>query len=793
MANYIPSILVPGSKIFIVGEAPGSEEDKLGEPFKGRAGKLLDQLLDQAGINRRECSIANVAREKPPGNKASFLFEDKKRTIFKPFVKVWIEELKNEIVKINPNLIIAMGATACYALAGEKGMMDCRGYVSKCVLVPSKKVLVTWHPQKVGYEWKLGFETVMDLRKAKRESEYPDITPDRRSLNAHPSTMEWLDYLQYILRDHKGPIALDIETTGTAGAHIDILGIADSALHAVSYPVIQNGNPRLSVSKEEHMWQLFARIVRNKSVIMHNGLYDAAVLWHHNHILCKGYDKDTMIATHACWPETRRSLSFLASICLHVPKWKHTSQSAPTMYNAADAANTYGVWDFLNHEMEISNVRHTHDFEMKQVWPAMMLQLNGLEVDKDKKKVILNGIEQRLHELSEYIKNQVGEVNLNSPTQLSKLLYFDMKLPMQYKRRKSIQDERKMTADGEALLKLYRDTKNELLKKIIDWKKAYKLKSFVDVETSPEGKVHTSYNITGATMARKKKGLIVDDEGAYKSFARWSSSASIILPYGSGNLQNIPYKARKIYRAPKGHYLLQADYAQAEAVVVAHCIGDELLKKLFRDSFGLSRTEKKNKYDVHRITAAQNFSVPVEDVTDEMRTVGKRLRHATNYSAGPGVLAKDIGCTMKEAKILLEQFHNICPQLRIWHKEIQNHLYNTRTLCNLLGRTHRFLGQWGDDLFRSAYSYIPQSTVGDLLNIALVRIYNTLSDITTVALQLHDAVYVFVKKEDVDKAIVGMRELMIMPLKINEHSEEFFIDVDFSCGEYWGELEELEI
>ena len=76
MSNYVKSILRPNSNIFLVGEVPDAEADRIGKPFpsNSKAGRLLDQLLEQAGINRAEVSLANVAREKPPGNKVSFFF-----------------------------------------------------------------------------------------------------------------------------------------------------------------------------------------------------------------------------------------------------------------------------------------------------------------------------------------------------------------------------------------------------------------------------------------------------------------------------------------------------------------------------------------------------------------------------------------------------------------------------------------------------------------------------------------------------------------------------------------------
>jgi DNA polymerase-1 len=369
------------------------------------------------------------------------------------------------------------------------------------------------------------------------------------------------------------------------------------------------------------------------------------------------------------------------------------------------------------------------------------------------------------------------------------LLYVDMSLPVQYKRRKSVTEERKITTNEEALVKLSRVSNNPVLELIMKAKKITKLLTFVDVCTSPSNRVHTCYNVTGATMLRETKGLTVDDEGEYKSFGRWSSSSSIILPYGSGNLQNVPKEARKMYVPPPGHVFVQADYKQAEAVVVSYLIGDTRLKKLFQDSFGLSDEECKARHlDVHKITAAMMFGTPVETVTADMRRVGKTIRHAVNYSAGPGVLATKLNCSTKEAKKLLDRFHNSCPQLQIWQAQIQNELRRTRTLTNLLGRKHRFIDRWGDGLFRSAYSFVPQSTVGDLLNAALVKLYHLYGEKLNIALQLHDAIYVTVEESNVDYAKAALLECMLIPLTCNR--ESFKIDVDFKVGKTWGDLEE---
>ena len=789
---YVKTVGPVGAKIFLVGEAPGEEEDKYGKPFIGTAGQKLDRLLAEAGISRHECLIGNVARERPPGNKIDFFYEDKRRKVPKPILQGWINELRDEIKMFNPNIIVALGDTAMKALCDLSSITQNRGYIADCSLVPGKKVLPTYHPQKTNYEWKLGFDVVMDLRKAIANSSTPDFPKDTRKLHAGCSYNEFMSYLDWLLKEHSDPIALDIETADP-GCHIDIIGIAANPKLAASFQVLNGKYPAVVPDKEAALCRKLGDVLSEKECIMQNGVFDMSVLWLHTHVMVERFIFDTLIAGHVCWPERPRSLAYLGSLCLNVPAWKHTSEDMPLLYNASDAANTYGIYEYMEREIDKQGVRDTFNFEMQQVYPAAMLQLQGIEVNIEVRDKLREAATSRLEQIDKELEQAVGKkVNFNSPKQLQSLLYIDMGLPVQYKRRKSASETRKATADATALQALDRKVSNPVLGQILEYKKLHKLISnFLDINLSPDNRVHTSYNITGATMLRKKKGLIIDDEEAYKSFGRWSSSASIILPYGSGNLQNIPKAARKIYTAPPGYLYLQADYMQAEAVVVAYCIGDEPAKLLFKESFGLSREERTNRHlDIHKLTAALMFGKQVQDITDEERFIGKRLRHATNYSAGPQVLANNIGCSTKDAKELFRKYHLACPMLRLWHARVQDQLRKTRMLENLHGRKHRFLDRWGDELFRSAYSFVPQSTVGDLLNKALVKIYNEYGEHLHIALQLHDAIYNLIKESELEARIKEIRDIMLIPMH-SPFGEEFTIDVDFSAGPSWGEMEEL--
>jgi uracil-DNA glycosylase family 4 len=119
----------------LVGEAPGSEEDRLGEPFVGQAGKLLDNMLAAISLSRgRNVYIANVLKCRPPGNRNPEPDE----------VAKCLPHLRRQIGLIQPKLILAMGRFASQALLGtDATIASLRGRVHQYAGVP---LIVTYHP-----------------------------------------------------------------------------------------------------------------------------------------------------------------------------------------------------------------------------------------------------------------------------------------------------------------------------------------------------------------------------------------------------------------------------------------------------------------------------------------------------------------------------------------------------------------------------------------------------------------------------------------------------------------------
>lgn len=129
----------PQAEVMIIGEAPGADEDRIGEPFVGRSGHLLDKMLAAIGLQRQDCYITNVLPWRPPGNRTP---TDAEVAVCLPFLKRQIELLK-------PKMIFLLGGSAVNALLGvSAAISQLRGKVVEYttesgLVIPA---LASYHP-----------------------------------------------------------------------------------------------------------------------------------------------------------------------------------------------------------------------------------------------------------------------------------------------------------------------------------------------------------------------------------------------------------------------------------------------------------------------------------------------------------------------------------------------------------------------------------------------------------------------------------------------------------------------
>ena len=128
----------PASRLMFVGEAPGADEDRIGKPFMGRSGQLLDRMMKAIGLDRSSAYVANIVPWRPPGNRNP---TPQEVSICKPFVERQIE-------LADPDLIVCLGSPATQALTGTKdGILKARGrFYPYKVGNREIRVLATLHP-----------------------------------------------------------------------------------------------------------------------------------------------------------------------------------------------------------------------------------------------------------------------------------------------------------------------------------------------------------------------------------------------------------------------------------------------------------------------------------------------------------------------------------------------------------------------------------------------------------------------------------------------------------------------
>ncbi len=129
---------IKGLEIMFVGEGPGRSEDMQGEPFVGAGGKLLDSLLEQAGLNRSEVYITNIVKCRPPDNRKPL--DDEIETCTSAY-------LEDQIRLLRPKIICTLGATALEYFTGEKSMGAAHGKLVR--RKDGKVIFPTYHPAAV--------------------------------------------------------------------------------------------------------------------------------------------------------------------------------------------------------------------------------------------------------------------------------------------------------------------------------------------------------------------------------------------------------------------------------------------------------------------------------------------------------------------------------------------------------------------------------------------------------------------------------------------------------------------
>lgn len=351
--------------VFLLGEAWGEHEAKIGKPFVGPTGVELLKLLHKAQIINLSASdytsinsfyrtndptyihavwsrfphvyCTNVFNLHPPANDLKYFCGPKPQalpgypTLEKSYVRhefaSELNRLAAEINSTNPNCIVCLGNTALWALAGSSGIGTARGYTRVSGLTAiGWKLLPTYHPTTIFHQYSLRPIVIADLMKAKAQSEFPELRRPQREIWIAPNTLQdiitfWICKCQFC-----NLLSVDIETYGN---RITCIGFSPNSNCALVIPFEPGPNGEKSYwptpESEVEVWKWIKEILENQSIpkLFQNGLYDIAFLWRSMRIKVRGATHDSMLLHHALQPEMLKGLGFLGSLYSDERIWKN--------------------------------------------------------------------------------------------------------------------------------------------------------------------------------------------------------------------------------------------------------------------------------------------------------------------------------------------------------------------------------------------------------------------------------------------------------------------------------------
>ena len=343
--------------IAFVGDYFNEYDEEKGAPFSGPAGSVLRGCLRQVGIDPKECLFTSVFNQRPAGGRVEYFLGSKAGAIpnFRAiennqFVQAeYYEELVRlyrELAAFRPNVVVAFGNTALWALTKKVGIKAYRGSALESFDIaaqlsdhiipytgPEKfKVLPAWPPATVIRQWDLRPILLADMDKAKRQSSTPVLTRPSHLLYMEPSLQDIEDFYEEFLVGQPF-LSCDIETKAKTITEVGF-SLADSS-RALIIPFWDrkqaDGNYWRTSEDEAAAWRWVARICDEFPLIGQNFQYDMKYLWRTVGIPCPKYLDDTMLMHHSLQPEMQKGLGFLASIYTDEPSWKFMRTTHDTL------------------------------------------------------------------------------------------------------------------------------------------------------------------------------------------------------------------------------------------------------------------------------------------------------------------------------------------------------------------------------------------------------------------------------------------------------------------------------
>ena len=404
-----------------------------------------------------------------------------------------------------------------------------------------------------------------------------------------------------------------------------------------------------------------------------------------------------------------------------------------------------------------------HGLELPLSMVLFEMEKEGVRIDVDVLGQLSKECDLKIKDITARLFALAGcEFNINSPKQLSEVLFVQLKLPVVKKTKTGF------STDEEVLSKLA--AKHEIAQVILEYRQISKLKStYIDalpkLVNSQSHRLHATFNQTGAETGR--------------------------LSSNNPNLQNIPIRTelgREIRRAfvpfTNDNFLLSADYSQIELRILAHLSQDENLIKAFREG-----------QDIHTYTAGLIFDVAENKVDAQMRNSAKRVNFGIIYGISAFGLAKDLGVSNQEAQAFIDRYFLRYPKVKdFMDLEIQKAqdlgyvttIFHRRRSIPEINSKNIGLRQFAQ---RQAINTPVQGSAADLMKMAMIRMQQFMQKN-----HLQSRMIITVHDELVFNMVSSEKEQMISLVKeAMENVYEFSVPITVSVkvGKNWLQMDKL--
>ena len=399
-----------------------------------------------------------------------------------------------------------------------------------------------------------------------------------------------------------------------------------------------------------------------------------------------------------------------------------------------------------------------YDIELPLAFVLAEMELTGFKIDSagiagygEELKMMEDDLKQRIYSYAG------EEFNIGSPKQLGEVLFDKMGLPS-YKKNKT-----GYSTDAETLQKLL--SKHPIIEDILDYRQVSKLRSTyaegLVKAVSEDGRIHSMLNQTGTATGR--------------------------LSSSEPNLQNIPVKTelgrrfRKYFIPENENYvLIDADYSQIELRLLAHIADDEGMIASFMSG-----------EDIHAMTASRVFSVPLDNVTTELRKRAKAVNFGIMYGIGEYSLSEDLGISRAAAKEYIQSYFDKFPKIREYLNRVKEEAKRDGYVTTTFGRrryipelaaSNKNLQHFGE---RVAMNSPIQGTAADIIKVAMIRTAEKLEKSgydARLIMQVHDELIIECHKNVADEVLSLLVDCMenasklSVPLSVEAHTGKNWYD-----------------